>query len=49
MRAERASKIAVAAWAVLAVVVESYYASPGWAALRLIAPLVMVAMAVASV
>lgn len=48
MRAERASKIAVAAWAVLAVVVESYYASPGWAALRLIAPLVMVAMAVAS-
>ena len=48
MRADRASKIAVAAWAVLAVVVESYYASPGWAALRLIAPLAVVAMAVAS-
>ena len=48
MRAERASKIAVAAWAVLAVVVESYYASPGWAALRLIAPLLVGAMALAS-
>lgn len=47
MRAERVSRIAVAAWAVLAVLVESYYASPGWEPLRLIAPLALVVMAVA--
>ena len=47
MRAERISKFAIAAWAVIAVCIEFYYASPGWAGLRLIGP-VLLASAVAA-
>jgi hypothetical protein len=49
MRAERLSKLAIAAWAVAVVVIEGYYASPGWAALRLLGPTLLVASAILSV
>jgi hypothetical protein len=49
MRAERLSKIAVALWAVAAVLIEFYYASPGWPALRTLGPLILAGFALLSV
>jgi hypothetical protein len=48
MRAERLSKQVIALWAVAAVLIELYYASPGWTALEAIGPLALVLAAVAA-
>lgn len=42
MRVDRVSKVAVAAWAVLALLVECYYASVGWPQLRIVGPALLV-------
>jgi hypothetical protein len=49
MRADRVSRVAVAAWAVLALLVECYYASVGWPGLRIVGPaLLLLGVAAAS-
>jgi len=45
---DRGSKLLVTGWAVVALLIECYYASPGWDALRWIGPAVLVGGAVAA-
>jgi O-antigen ligase len=48
MRPERLSKSAIALWALGAILIELYYASPGWAALRIVGPLALGGGAIAA-